>query len=129
MWRDVLLFVKRDDDTSDLAHLGSELLKYKKNNVHLNGSFSADSNMPYIKVHVPMVRSICKILYRHRAYASIDYTGVGVSVHIKTKGAQDQCGKDEEKNSPINATFAPVQWGCWLLVASTRKFFHKAFDK
>ncbi len=40
----------------------------------------------------------------------LNITGVGVYVHIETKGAQDQCCKDEEKNSSINATFVSPQF-------------------
>ncbi len=133
MWREsvarCVVIREGRDGTPDLAHLNSELLKYKNANVPLIGSFSAGSNVTGIKAPV---RSICKILHRHGAYAFIDYAGVGAYVNIDIKGTQGQYGEGEEDGSIDAAFMSPHKYiggpGSAGLLAARRKLFQKAFD-
>ena len=110
------------DGTPDLAHLESELLLYKQEKVPMIGSFSAGSNVTGIRAPV---RSICKLLHQHGAYAFFDYAGVGAYVKIDIKGDGEDGAMDAAFFSPHKFIGGPGSSG--LLIAR-HKLFHKAFD-
>jgi selenocysteine lyase/cysteine desulfurase len=128
MWRDsiarVVVIREGSDGTPDLAHLESELLKYRQDNVPMIGSFSAGSNVTGIR---SPVRSICKLLHQSGAYAFFDYAGVGGYVKVDMKGDEgdDSSSMDAAFFSPHKFIGGPGSSG--LLIARNI-LFRKAFD-
>jgi len=127
IWRESLArcIVIREgpDGTPDLEHLDNELLKYSVENVPMIGSFSAGSNVTGIRAPV---RSICKLLHKHGAYAFFDYAGVGAYVKVDIAGNEGRDGSiDAAFFSPHKFIGGPGSSG--VLIARN-VLFHQAFD-
>jgi len=113
----------------NLHYLEQMLIKYKKDNVPMVGSFSAGSNVTGI---CTPTHTIAKLLHKYDALAFFDYAGVGPYVDINVYGKDDH-DDAEEHGSFMDAVFlSPHKFiggpGSAGVLVARRELFEGSFD-
>jgi selenocysteine lyase/cysteine desulfurase len=113
----------------NLHYLEQMLIKYKKDNVPMVGSFSAGSNVTGI---CTPTHTIAKLLHKYDALAFFDYAGIGAYVDINMYGKDDN-DDAEEDGSFMDAVFlSPHKFiggpGSAGVLVARRDLFEGPFD-